>query len=168
MWILIWAGVIVLEWVFAIFWLPIYFRFGIPVFSRQITSTTNPNWAQWLEELARRTKHQHHQAMVYQSISAGEYAFREQLRPPPMSYPRIMRGLISYNSQTKVITVTGFLNWSLIVPLLYAIQLIFTRTTDLEFLVVFAVAFVVIVIVCYGIQHQRFERVVLALRAFNP
>jgi len=85
-----------------------------------------------------------------------------------MSYPRIMRGLISYNSQTKVITVTGFLNWSLVVPLLYAIQLILTGNTDVGLLAVFAIAFVVIVIMCYGIQHQLFERVVLALRAFNP
>lgn len=168
MWILIWAVVIVLEWVFSFFWWPIYFRYGIPIFSRQIPGTTNLNWNWWLEDLERRTKHQHNQPLLYQPLSATEYAFREQLRVPTMSYPRIMRGLISYNSQTKVITVTGFLNWSLIVPLLYAIQLIPTGNTDVGLLAVFAIAFVVIVIMCYGIQHQRFERVVLALRAFNP
>lgn len=168
MWVLIWVGVVVLEWALSIFWLPAYFRFGLPIFFQSISGPTEPNWSHWLEALDKRTKYQHHQPLLYQPISATECAFREQLRAPTTGYLRIMRGLISYNSRVKSLTVTGWLNWSVIVPILYLLQSTFTSNPDWSLVLVLATVFVAVVIVCYVIQYRRFERVTLALRAFNP
>lgn len=141
---LIFAALIALEALASQTWLPLYFRFGIPVSVQRRSlagSAAEPGaLARRLEQ--RFTGRPQHPSILFRPLpgndpGAADLAFREQLfeNRGGFKYLPVMHSLVRLRPERQSLIVTGYLNWYVLYILGY---LVYRSLDDRSFLIVAA------------------------------
>jgi hypothetical protein len=149
-------------------WQPFYFRMGYEIFHRSV-QLAEPAWlpAETVAEaLSEERQEWYLSPLQFAPLSYHEIAFREaffSLRP--ITYAPVMHGLIHYDVEEGLLSVSGLVNWY-VIPAFLALIAMFVLPppfpTKEEVLVVTAFA-LGIVAVLYVIQSRRYSRVLDAV-----
>lgn|SRR5262245_11197961 len=99
-------------------WTEFYFRYGIPIFRKRLTFEKPPSYSHLADRLAARTRDRWLRNLLFEELSTGDVAFREEWVRRPFKfriiYLPIMHGLIRLQPQEAQIIVTGMINWSVL------------------------------------------------------
>lgn len=118
--------VVALEMAASVFWVPAYFRFGVPIF-RDRTASFNPGapipTSAALEDAINGKRYTD---LVFRPLDEETFAFRESARPlfgqpGRFSYTPVMHGKIVFDRQQAAVVVTGLANWF---PIFFSVTVI--------------------------------------------
>jgi len=116
------AVLLVLESLAAQRWSRPYFRLGIPIFFTRTALDQSLDAGQAAQALNRRfTSSPHHPSIRFKSIGPNQIALREVLfeNRGGIRYLPVMHSLVRLHQQQGLITLTGYLNWSILAALVY-------------------------------------------------
>lgn len=148
-------AIVLIEAILSGMWLPTYFRSGIRLFRKTIAYSEEPHTRLDPEELSRRFQRSVAPSLVFREFNGSEIGFRERLFQLCLfQYTPIMHGLISIDRGKRVVSVTGYVNWSILVfP-------IFVFLIDPELAVIASVFMIAVIGVIYAYQAQLYRKVV--------
>jgi hypothetical protein len=156
----VFLGALFIEAVLLAFWVPAYFRRGIPVFREVLRIPCQP------EEIAATLSTQFTNTvslprLVFRQISEYEVAFQEAGGITPLwSYLPIMRGLICARPDGTTVVV-GILQWY---PIVAAAAVAVGLASSGPAVVALAlVGIVILTFIVWVVQRMRFRAVVVSL-----
>ena len=164
--VLILALLVVGESLLAAFWIPAYFRSGIPVFRRDYRLAGHPG-ALDLEAVATHFRGEGRLPdLVFREIGRGEYAFREAMvwigRARHMP---VMHGRIVIHPTQATISVVGHLKWfALALPFVCFALVDSLRTLSASVGLLGMGVIAVTAVIAYTTQTGRFARVAEVVR----
>lgn len=151
---------VLIEHMFLLAWVPIYFRTGIPVFSKTFPSSRSLNLSRHIPAIEQNMKDQlWHLRIEFRAITPLEYAFREnflEFRFPLVRGILVMHSLIRIHPNTKSFSITGYLNWYI---LLLAMAIIADAIIHGPFAIVALVFFLMLVLISYMVEAQINSRI---------
>jgi hypothetical protein len=155
--IVIGAVVAVAETVASALWLPVYFRYGIRLYSRQL-AVRLPGTAPDLMEIASCST----TGLCFHRLSSQDVAFRE----PLITFTRVplMHGRMLYDGSK--VQVRGFVNWTIVVVgfLFFAIPIMFLLHAPI-YAILTLLIFGGSLAWSYDVQRRRFDDLVVELTA---
>jgi hypothetical protein len=93
-------------------WNPIYFRVGIPVYSKTLLFEKAAPESLGEDALNDAFRRSLTPSLVFKEIGVGEFAFREKLfQFVLLTYTPIMHGRLQISSISREVRVIGLLNW---------------------------------------------------------
>jgi hypothetical protein len=105
-------GIAILEIFLSGSWSRVYFRHGIPVYSKDVQCYSITSSTAVADTLAERLTRGWGPSQVFHSLSESEVAFREKaFEFTFFHYTPIMHGLITVLPRQRTAVVKGFLNW---------------------------------------------------------
>lgn len=149
-------------------WLPVLFRSGLPLFRQSFVTTRIEGLQLDTDRLNQEFVNLTHPSLLFHKVSETEMLFREAIQFRPLGYAPLVRGRIFHEPQCSEITITGRMNWIMVLVLvlvvvtfLYAgLQLFEPRYVFATILVVFPIAIAVTGI----FQISRFRKVAYYLQ----
>jgi hypothetical protein len=97
------------EFVVSRLWVPFYYYYGIPLFSRKFHVTRHVNFASRVPCLEQNLpKFRWRPAVTFKQFSPDAFAFRQK------SIRNNISGLVQINEVNSTVTMTGHLYWSLL------------------------------------------------------
>ncbi len=147
------------EYALSAFWVPFYFRFGVPLYRQTFHLPEAPaDLGQHIPALESQLPRSWWQAAVaFRALGPHELAFRQHLLK---SSRNALHGRVFYNPQQQQLTITGYFYWTLLLFPLPLLALGFFELFLLPFLAVFAFGLL------FNVAHQRrsYQRVATAVQ----
>jgi hypothetical protein len=151
--------VIVAEIVASAIWLPVYFRHGIRLYTRDVVERLPLSSLDLMNIVACSAT-----GFRFHSLSAHDIGFRDPLVSLPWRIPPVMHGILTYDGSR--LEVRGLVNWTVT-----AVSIIFSFFAGL--LVQHSLIYTAIVLAgfiaplawCYDTQRRRFDDLVVELTA---
>jgi hypothetical protein len=156
---ILFAMLVALETLAAQAWLPAYFRFGIPIYVRSAACAVPFDPSEAAGRLQESLKSSPmHPSIRFQAFNERQLAFREALfeNRGGIKYLPVMHSLIRLRPGGRALTLTGYLNWSILAALLY---LVYRTLTDRSFIPV-AILVLFILTLSYVFQSGANGRVI--------
>ena len=150
-----------LELILSVAWLPWYVRSGIPVWWRRYRLDPSRELLPSSTALTARFGSRRTTGLAFERVSRQQVAFRERWFDPSnlsLTYPPVMRALMSLDPERREIRAVGFLNWYPLAGALLALDAALGSREPNALLLPGLV--VVPALLIYWIQVQRFETVV--------
>jgi hypothetical protein len=151
-------AVVLIEVGVTLAWFAPYYRFGIPVFRRSVRLEEAP--VVDAEELTGIFRGSWVPPIVFRRFADGTLLFREGFALTVTSYTPVMRGVLSYDEETRTLVVTGRVNWSV---LAFVAVTAFTLPHTQTFLFMGA-----LLLVLYTVQAWRYSRVLAVAAQSDP
>lgn len=147
------------EFMLSAFWVPVYFRFGIPLYRQSFQLAHAPtNLGQYIPALeSQLTRSWWKGAVVFRALGPHELAFRQHM---VKNSRNVLYGRVLFDPLSNQLSITGYLYWTLIFfPLLFLAMGFF----ELFFLPFIAL---MIFILLFNIAQQRrsYQRVATAVQ----
>lgn len=160
---LIFAAALILEQAAAHAWLPAYFRIGVPIFySRRAAPTLQGDCAQAAPLLKNGLEsgfhgQPAHPSILFRDVQPCRLAFREAMfeNRGGFRYLPVMHAALHLDPQHGEISITGFLNASVLLALVY---MVYRSLVDRSFIPVAILIFIVLAI-SYMAQASISQRI---------
>ncbi|MBX3060962.1 MAG: hypothetical protein KF770_31265 [Anaerolineae bacterium] len=147
------------EFMLSAFWVPVYFRFGIPLYRQSFQLPQTPtDLGQYIATLESQLPRAWWQAaVVFRALGPNELAFRQHM---VKNSRNVLHGRVLFDPLNNRLSITGHLYWTfLLFPLLFLAMGIF----ELFFLPF--IAFIVFILLINIAQQRRsYQRVATAVQ----
>lgn len=91
-------------------WVPVYFKTGIPLFTKSFQFTKGPSLS--ADDFSKTFNRTIVPPVIFRKFSNSEIGFREKAFCfRPIIYAPVMRGLIRIDNIQRKTTITGYVNW---------------------------------------------------------
>jgi hypothetical protein len=151
---------LIVESILSIAWQPLYFRIGIPAFSKKARLTSPPLLAEDL--LNAQFDDKNLPPLRFKQLSNNEIAFRPAVFSFRLiAYTPVLHGLIRYDENSRELRVLGLLNWF---PILFTVGLLVAIWHPVFFFdivgsIMFTLFLAVLVTVLYALDAGRYSNV---------
>jgi hypothetical protein len=100
------------EFLLSAAWAPAYFRFGLALFEKQFSFSTEPARDLSDKELSAEFRGGVGPSMVFCRLSPDELAFRKRIFEIRLfNFSPVMHGIARIGRREHTVTVTGYVNW---------------------------------------------------------
>lgn len=147
------------EFVLSAFWVPIYFRFGLPLYRRNFQLPPTPtDLGQYIVTLeSQLTRSWWQGAVVFRALGPHELAFRQHM---VKNSRNALHGRVLFDPLSNQLSITGYFYWTL---LFFPLAFLAMGFFDLFFLP-FIAFFVFILLINIAQQRRSYQRVATAVQ----